>query len=1771
MKDIINSNLIYRSAESDAGLRAFSLITRSCIIRFYREYDISKFDLLICEILSRQESNYLKKEDLGFKLGFDVIDNPSKDSFYDKAEDTIFTALLKDCIDWGLVEEKNDVIQITSLGLLLLETKKKYKFFEAQSDYYEFQGLRYLNDETILSSECSKELDIELNLGHPKELSYDINSSDIITNKTIDEVVSKLQQQAAKDITIYYVQRKPYIGNVTRQLDVELYRCEETYHLYFSYQGEECTALNEIFDYPINSSYKERKVEWALYSKILNDDTAKLNYEVLSPFEDILDIEDLITDKRIVWTDEKLLNLIISRCSADDWANLSQFCDIGVLERIVSEHKDKLDWSQLTIRMSDQFIKDNSSSLPWETRLLVARDPVSPSLIQHFLEEYDFPEGKDDDNWNWDEIVPIVGLDYVKENIQEIPFDLSLTTQNIVEDVKNLIKEYPQATWDWTFISSYYPLDFIIEHITDFSSYLSFSVVLDRIFIDETYAKIGADSEELSTAVINNKTQIYSVNSKSFIWYDCVISFFESVGLINWASGNFSDGFVQNRSLIWDFGFFSKYKSRLSNLHDKDYEYLSSNIKDIKIIESYPSFKWDWKILSKNFIVYENVEFVKSNIDKIDKQFILLNCSKELVQDYYLLLDANQLMITNDSIRSKVTDSVSIDFIRTHITDQWDWSLLTKRVYKSINISLIGNDIWREKWDWSFLSSSLSIDDIIQYAEQYADKWNWNIILRRLPEEKISQEEILSRLFSILSQPNTYQQEWEYLSSILPIDIIINNAIEYSKYWSWEIVLNRMTSQDLPNGVIELLRNIFDNSQNNQMYFKTITSKFSTSELIELIEQYSWHDYPWNLEDLYSRNDFDAKSYLKEHLDSINWDVFSLSSSVNKLLKKKKKTTTKSLWLRIFKEEFLLNNQYKWNFFNLTKLSNIISEPRFFELNKEWDWEYISQYAQWLYTTRDDEQKKSNYFFKKYAKKLSFDLLSSRTDIGLTEQIIKDYNNFYNWNWKTLIENSSIDFSFEFIEEFIDKPWDWKHLSTRDDLKAEIVNNHKDKAWDWFIISSKPFFSLSVDDISHIISLGNSLDWDSISTNPNLKIETIKEYHQYINWNLLIERNPAFENIADISFLKEFENEISWKLYNFRIGSKINNELLENFHSHLDWENVSKSQHLDFTIGLIRKYEKNWFWNVLFNNPKFKEDIPDYENQFSSYKTVTVFVNRLKKANHGITPHIYHFTHLYNAIDIIRSRKILSRDRAEELGLLRFDSAGSVVQRSNLAHPYARFYFRPCTPTQYYNEALGADSELGKFGYGRPIYDPYTGEKQFPRIWKSKYPKAVQLGLPKCPIPVFFRFDVEEVLANMLELCSYSDRNMQSNNPCVYKLQDNPNSLGVDYLYDTIETAKSKAKEHGGYDQTAIERYMKYSQQEFLVYKEFDFSALNSFLIICYDKEYTKILRQIFADDPICEKIVSANEVDEMLFENENRKVELSQQMNTFILHTNFRDDYYFKILSQNLKEIDFDLSESKVISESTTELLVKGIIKWESTSFSFDIYFVDPKARTKEWLIYCNSDVPSMNTSKFTLDNYVSNYLDIFYDSMNTLPIQLSIDLFYPHMINSYHGIGHTSRVLFLSFLLAKTINLTEEETNASCIAAITHDIGKRGDLDGASHGLESMLRVKDQMDNYIKDVHLSKRVLNAVRYHSVEDKDCPNEVQQDVIWKLLKDADALDRSRFSNKGCDKSYLRLGIYNTPIGQNIIDLASYLPSWTQNLNWDNPYQELIDVVYKYCK
>ena len=489
--------------------------------------------------------------------------------------------------------------------------------------------------------------------------------------------------------------------------------------------------------------------------------------------------------------------------------------------------------------------------------------------------------------------------------------------------------------------------------------------------------------------------------------------------------------------------------------------------------------------------------------------------------------------------------------------------------------------------------------------------------------------------------------------------------------------------------------------------------------------------------------------------------------------------------------------------------------------------------------------------------------------------------------------------------------------------------------------------------LNYLVEHGYEIDWNSVSENKELTGDVIDTFKDKINWNVFVNRCPALLSITTVDFLKKYQDAISWDDFNERLGVDVTIEMLQEFANRLNWRLVSQSQKMKFTEELVRKYEDKWFWSELMRNIKFQEDIPDFENVFASHRSIVTFTDRIK--DYRSNPCIYHFTHFYNAIDVIRNRKILSRDRAEELGLLKYDSAGSVVFRSSKAHKFARFYFRPCTPTQYYNEALGADSKLGE--WRTKWYKNWYGEWESTPEWKSKYPKAVGLGLPKCPIPVFFRFDIDEVLAKIPEKCYYSDRNMQSDNPNIYKIIDRPESLGLEYLYSTMQDAYITAKSSGKYDREVHlnekSKVMRYSQQEFLVMSEFDFSELKSLQIICYDSFYAELLKQIFADDPISEKIVAY--CDESLFERENRRLNLSSSEDNVRLSTDFEDEYYFNITGEKISKVEFDLSACEVIYDTTNELRLKGTIAWKKTDIPFNISFVDPKARTKEWLVYQN------------------------------------------------------------------------------------------------------------------------------------------------------------------------------------------------------------------------
>lgn len=103
------------------------------------------------------------------------------------------------------------------------------------------------------------------------------------------------------------------------------------------------------------------------------------------------------------------------------------------------------------------------------------------------------------------------------------------------------------------------------------------------------------------------------------------------------------------------------------------------------------------------------------------------------------------------------------------------------------------------------------------------------------------------------------------------------------------------------------------------------------------------------------------------------------------------------------------------------------------------------------------------------------------------------------------------------------------------------------------------------------------------------------------------------------------------------------------------------------------------------------------------------------------TKYAFHYTDILNAISILQTGTLYSRFYAQKAHLMKNDNASFQVIDTTSAETqsYVRFYFRPLTPTQYYNE-----------GYKHP---------------DLRYDKDKNANVP---VPIFFAFNLEKFLEN---------------------------------------------------------------------------------------------------------------------------------------------------------------------------------------------------------------------------------------------------------------------------------------------------------------------------------------------------------------------------------------------------------------------------------------
>ena len=131
-------------------------------------------------------------------------------------------------------------------------------------------------------------------------------------------------------------------------------------------------------------------------------------------------------------------------------------------------------------------------------------------------------------------------------------------------------------------------------------------------------------------------------------------------------------------------------------------------------------------------------------------------------------------------------------------------------------------------------------------------------------------------------------------------------------------------------------------------------------------------------------------------------------------------------------------------------------------------------------------------------------------------------------------------------------------------------------------------------------------------------------------------------------------------------------------------------------------------------------------------------------------------------------------------------------------------------------------------------------------------------------------------------------------------------------------------------------------------------------------------------------------------------------------------------------------------------------------------------------------------------------------------------------------HGISHNERVALYSYFLAEKLKLNKKDTLIAIYAAMYHDIGRVNDDEDRLHGFLSAKKLEQlELDITNNDFKLLQTIIT---FHSINDdefyemiKDYKNKERITTLFKILKDSDALDRTRLAFlDSIDLNYIRL-------------------------------------------
>lgn len=264
------------------------------------------------------------------------------------------------------------------------------------------------------------------------------------------------------------------------------------------------------------------------------------------------------------------------------------------------------------------------------------------------------------------------------------------------------------------------------------------------------------------------------------------------------------------------------------------------------------------------------------------------------------------------------------------------------------------------------------------------------------------------------------------------------------------------------------------------------------------------------------------------------------------------------------------------------------------------------------------------------------------------------------------------------------------------------------------------------------------------------------------------------------------------------------------------------------------------------------------------------------------TKYAFHYTDITNAINIIKTEKLYSRIKAEESHLMKNDNASSQVIDMTIsgAQSFVRFYFRPLTPTQYYNEG---------FKHKQLRYD---GDLT-----------------ANTPVPIFFVFNLEKLLST--GKVKFSNFSQAGGGSVLYEGVEGFQNLNFDKIYSE------------GY---ADEDVLKYRHAEILYPEEYPINQSLEFIVCRNEIEKQTLLNLL-------------RETDYKAYFTYKNKIKICkdymfEKNGLFVNEINYYDNRISIVFADTFKKLDYQnrmLKKQNLLKMELSDVSVSVLLEWKN------------------------------------------------------------------------------------------------------------------------------------------------------------------------------------------------------------------------------------------------